>query len=71
MNAPCMGGWCHLRDKCRNHEPNGRKPVERMCETGSTDAFEPVRVVHPVGTWERPIVASMLRPADVFDGLLA
>ena len=30
---------------------------------------DPVRVIRRVGTWERPFIASMLRPADVFDGL--
>jgi hypothetical protein len=39
----CMGGWCHLRDKCRHHAPNRHRPVvERLCEDGKSDAFEPL-----------------------------
>ena len=34
-------------------------------------ALEPIRIILPAGTWERPFIASMLRPADVFDGLTA
>ena len=32
---------------------------------------DPVRIIRHAGTWERPFIASMLRPADVFDGLTA
>ena len=36
MIAPCMGGWCPLRDKCLHHiDPTNRlDPVERKCEPG-------------------------------------
>jgi hypothetical protein len=42
----CMGGWCHLRDKCRHHAPNPHQPVlERLCEPKRADAFEPLVLV--------------------------
>jgi hypothetical protein len=51
----CMGGWCHLRDKCRHHAPNPHQPVlERLCERGDFDAFEPLIVTRQAGSWERP-----------------
>ena len=36
MIAPCMGGWCPLRDKCLHHiDPTNRlDPAERKCEPG-------------------------------------
>ncbi len=49
----CLGGWCHLRDKCRYHEPKPGQPfVERLCEPKTFDAFEPLVVTRPAGTWE-------------------
>lgn len=32
----CMGGFCHLRDKCPHHTESDRvNPVERLCIRGS------------------------------------
>lgn len=49
----CMGGWCARRDQCRLYWAGGRCVSERLCEAGTADAFEPIRVVRSVGTWER------------------
>ncbi len=65
----CMGGWCHLRDKCKNHAPNPHQPTfERLCEKGDFDAFEPLVFTRPAGTWERK--AQGLAPAT-WAGMLA
>ena len=44
--------------------------LERLRETRFSDEL-PYRPHRPAGTLERPFIASMLRPADVFDGLTA
>ncbi len=38
---PCMGGFCPLRDRCRNHlAPTTRQePAERLCEKGQEKAM--------------------------------
>lgn len=40
----CMGGFqCPQRDKCKHHQTDNRAhPVERLCESGQTDAYEPI-----------------------------
>lgn len=50
----CMGGWCIWRDRCRLHQ-NTAAPVvaERLCEPGTNDSYEPVRIVRQPGSWER------------------
>ena len=58
----CMGGWCLQRDTCRlYHAERAAVVSERLCTTGTTDSYEPVRVVRPVGTWERGGAALMSR----------
>jgi hypothetical protein len=45
MNSiPCMGGWCaHKREHCAHyHSDSSRKPNERLCEPGMSDAFRPM-----------------------------
>lgn len=49
----CMGGWCAKRDTCRLYHAVDGLPIERLCEQGQLDAYEPVRVIKPAGTWER------------------
>lgn len=41
MTPLCMGGWCHLRDKCLYYRPGvlTSQPYERLCEPGNNDAF--------------------------------
>lgn len=36
-NTTCMGGFCHLREKCSHHHNEGRNsdPAERMCTPGA------------------------------------
>lgn len=71
----CMGGWCTQRDHCAHfHADDRNQPAERLCMRGdevARDVF-PVRVVRPVGTWERGgVTAQLLLPAQPFDGLPA
>lgn len=68
----CMGGWCRIRDACpRYHANSVVEPAERLCDAGKDGCLSgyPVIVRRPVGSWERPMVPSMLRPADPFDSL--
>jgi hypothetical protein len=58
----CMGGFCSRRDQCRLYWADGRYVSERLCEHGTADAFEPIRVVRRVGEWERGGVG-VLAPA--------
>lgn len=38
----CMGGWCVVRDKCAHHQhANQFTVVERLCEPGTKECFEP------------------------------
>lgn len=42
----CMGGWCTCRNRCARHLADDRRlPVERLCEPGKKDAYEPVVIV--------------------------
>lgn len=36
MSRPCMGGWCHLRDRCAHYEQpdSAEHPAERLCDPG-------------------------------------
>jgi hypothetical protein len=75
MRLPaCMGGWCELRDDCtRYHAKTGADPVERLCNPGRDGMIDgyPVRIVRPVGTWERRHeAAALLRAAQPFDALV-
>jgi len=56
----CMGGWCRNRDKCKHYEPKG-VAIERLCETGDDDAYEPLIFTRAPGSWERK--AQGLAPA--------
>ena len=42
----CMGGMCVVRERCEHyHQVCGRgHPIERLCELGKRDAFEPIRI---------------------------
>lgn len=73
MSAACMGGWaCPKREHCRLHVQQDRTHVaERLCEPGQFDAYEPIRVRRKAGTWERPQVAALLKPATWFGALEA
>lgn len=44
MTTPaCMGGWCHVRDRCALHlQADRREPAERVCGHGRSDAFTPI-----------------------------
>ncbi len=67
-NLPaCMGGWCHIRESCQRYgAQTGFDPIERLCEPGLDGVVDgyPVRIHRLVGSWERPLLPSMLRPAD-------
>ena len=52
----CMGGWCRNRDKCKHYEPKG-VAIERLCETGDDDAYEPLIFSRAPGSWEAPMFA--------------
>lgn len=63
----CMGGWCAKRDKCRSYIAVADTLVERLCEAGDDDAFEPLRVIRQAGSWERKAVG--LAVATPWDAL--
>lgn len=50
MNArSCMGGWCHIREKCALHQSDNRaNPHERVCSPKTTNAFEPIVIIKRV-----------------------
>lgn len=46
----CLGGWCVRRDSCLHYRPGAMpllRPVllERLCERGSADAFQPKKEI--------------------------
>lgn len=41
----CMGGWCAERKLCALYDRPGHRPVERLCEPGRADSFEPAPAV--------------------------
>lgn len=52
----CMGGWCTKRDTCSLHLKEDRsEPVERLCDKGKADSYEPIKAVHNI--WETVRVA--------------
>lgn len=64
MSIACMGGFCPERNRCAHHHNTSGSPVvERLCEAGETDAFERAVIRREPGTWERPQVAALLKPA--------
>ena len=63
----CMGGWCQKRDKCRSYTAKSTVIVERLCEAGDDDAYEPLRLTREAGTWERK--APGLAVAGFWDAL--
>ena len=68
--ASCMGGWCTDRESCELHVKADRNlPVERLCEHGKADSFEPIRIVRKAGTWERG-AGRLLRPAAWLDSMV-
>lgn len=75
MTRPCMGGFCARRSACPHHsEPTNRvNPAERLCDPGHDGWIdgEPMRVHREAGSWERPMVPTLLRAAEPFDGLAA
>ena len=44
--------------------------AERLCEPRKTDAFEPIKVVRPAGTWERSAPQVMLSRATWLDSMV-
>ena len=72
---PCMGGWCRIRESCERYTPGeAMDAVDRLCDAGEDGWLggEPIILRRTSGTLAlRQIIASMLRPADVFDGLTA
>lgn len=65
----CMGGFCHLRERCRYYWAGreGLKPYERLCRPGEDGASDvvPIRILWPVGSWERAVArrVAQLEPA--------
>lgn len=43
MNCiPCMGGWCSVRESCRNyHAESWHRPAERLCSPNLHDCWAP------------------------------
>lgn len=56
------------RDAGRHVDPLRIEWAEFIIKTNDD---QPVRVIRPVGTWERKGAAEELRPAQPFDGLAA
>ena len=70
----CMGGWCRIRESCEHYAAAVRMDAaERLCDAGEDGRRGGAAIVirRAAGTLQRPFIASMLRPADVFDGLTA
>ena len=67
--SACMGGWCRKRDKCALYVAQSPAILERLCEPGQLDSFEPLKVLRGVGEWERKASLAPMRRADVFDFL--
>jgi hypothetical protein len=45
MSVNCMGGWCNKREHCVHYEPRPQCiPIERLCELGKTDCYQPVPI---------------------------
>jgi hypothetical protein len=66
----CMGGWCaEKRDNCRLYHNTDGTPIERVCEAGTHDCFEPIRIVRAPGTWERQHTVGLLAPATWADAI--
>lgn len=46
----CMGGWCHVRDRCAHHHSPSRVVSERLCERGREEPepmlMPPIHVIH-------------------------
>lgn len=62
MAASCMGGWCSLRENCRHYHAEGAarlRPMDRLCEAGTRDAFEPIFFLPKRDVW-----ASMVHSLD-------
>lgn len=52
-----MGGWCALREHCRQYHLTRRsEPRERLCLPGRDGESDEYRIVlhRRAGTWERP-----------------
>ena len=71
MAISCMGGFCGRRESCALYHARDRsRPAERLCEPRKTDAFEPIKVVRPAGTWERSAPQVMLSRATWLDSMV-
>jgi hypothetical protein len=65
----CLGGWCRVRDRCERHITDHREHVvERLCDRGDEGQYRLISI-RSVGDWERPMLPSLLRPAEPFDCL--
>lgn len=62
----CMGGYkCPLREQCKHHQTDMRDhPVDRLCEDGVFDAYEPAYTVNQeVARARRWAIATSQEPA--------
>lgn len=71
MIPACMGGFCHVRNRCERHTTDKREHVaERLCARGEEGAYRLISF-RPIGDWERTVAPSMLRAPSPFDGVFA
>lgn len=69
LAAPSWHGRCAVwATMYRAAEIRAETPAQRRLQR-LIDSGDPVRAHRPAGTWECRQIPSLLRPADVFDGL--
>lgn len=59
MIVTCMGGWCHVRDRCAHHYSDSHIIAERLCPKGES---QPVEI--------RPLVRDEEVPPPLRNGAL-
>lgn len=61
-----------ILDRVREGERVGEDEIRAaLMATGDLGDGEPIRILRPVGSWERSSNDQLLRPAEPFDGLAA
>ena len=61
----CMGGWCHLRDRCQHHTtPFRGNPAERLCVPGFDGYSDQRGMLLPLSDAIPPMLVGTNRSAD-------